>query len=89
MERLKDEADLPAPKLGESVFADAGYRRAVDSNLPGTRRIESGDEAEKGRFAASRRSCDRDELAIRNGQIEGVKDCEDFGSRRNLLGDLA
>ena len=30
-----------------------------------------------------------DELAIRYGQIEGVKNREDFGPGRNLLGDLA
>lgn len=86
---MKDEADLPASKLRQSVFAYTSYRRAVDLDLTGTRRIESGDQTEKGRFAASRRSGDGDELAIRDGQIEGVKNREDFGPGRNLLGDLA
>ena len=89
MKRLKDKADLPAPKLCQSVFADPGYRRSVDLDLTRTRRIESRDEAEKCGFTASRWSGDGDELAIRYGQIERMKNREDFDPGRNLLGDLA
>jgi len=88
MEGLKDETDLLAPNLSQGVFADSRYGRTVDSDLPGTWCVESGDQAEKGRLSAPGRSGNRNELAIRNGQIEGVKDGEDFGPGGNLLGDL-
>lgn len=72
MKRLKDEPNLCAAELGKRVFTHVIDRLSVDANLSRSRRIESGDQPEKGRLAAARRPNDGDELAVRNCEIERV-----------------
>src|SRR5215510_7498847 len=65
MERLKNEADQPAAQLGQLVLTHSGDLALAQTDAARSRRVESGDQAEQRRFAATRRADDRDELAAR------------------------
>jgi hypothetical protein len=53
MEELKHETDLLAPQLGQRIFAKPGDIHIVDDNLAVCRRVETGDEPEQRRLAAT------------------------------------
>src|SRR5262249_29730181 len=65
VERLKDEADQPAAQLGQFVLGHSGDLAPAQTDAARSRRVESGDQAEQRRFAATRRADDRDELTAR------------------------
>ena len=70
---LKDESYLFASKLGQLIFAHSCDLSAIDANLARRRRVESGYEAEQGRFTAARRADYRNELRVGDGQVERMK----------------
>jgi hypothetical protein len=51
VEGLEDEAHAAAAQPGGGIVVQSGHRHAVDHDLAAVRRIEAGDQVEKGGFA--------------------------------------
>ena len=74
MKRLEYESDFQSAQFGKGVFRHRRHVLAVNQNLAGGRRVESGDQAEQRRLAAARRPDDGNELVIADRQIKLVQD---------------
>ena len=70
---LKDKGDVP-PMSGS---LSSGH--SVDEDLAGVRRLEAGDNAERSRLAAARRSDQHHKLFILNFQVNRVHRLETVG----------
>jgi hypothetical protein len=85
---LKDEPYLLSPEFGERIFVHACDGKAVYADFARCRRIESCDESEQRRFAASGWSDYRHELPIGYNQIERVKYGKFFVAGRHRFRNL-
>jgi hypothetical protein len=68
LEALEDEAHLRSAKLRPLIFRKAGQVGAVEQDRAARRHVESGEESEQRRLAASRRPDDGDEGAVGHGE---------------------
>ena len=87
VEELEDEADLVAPHARQLIVGQAGERFAVDADLAGGRAVEAADQIEQRRLAGAGRADDRDHLAARDGEADGVER-DDVAFAGELLGDV-
>src|SRR5688572_3076159 len=89
VKELEDEADLLAAQPRKIVlpqFRDVG---AVDHDLAGAGLVESRDQAEQRRLAASGWAYDRDEAARGNGEIKGMQNRQRTAATLDRLGYTA
>src|SRR5579872_3618648 len=73
-ERLKDKANLPGPKRIQ--FTVCRERFAAEVDFSGIGSVESPEQVEQGRFAATRRTGDGYEFGIPDAQADAI-DCMD------------
>jgi len=73
VEELEDDADVPPPVERALPVGQGGDVAAADPDRSGRGRVDSRDEVEERRLAASRGSDDREELAGGNGQVDAVE----------------
>ena len=86
---LEDEADFAAAELGHGVFAEVRDVFAIEDDLTGGGRVESGEEAEEGAFAAAGGAHDGGKLAAGNFEVDAFEDFDAVGSGVDGLGESA
>ena len=89
MERLEHEADLLATQPRELIFAERRDVGLVDDNRPAGWCVETGDQPEQRRFAASRRTDDGQALSRRHRQIDRMKNREQVVAALDCFGNAA
>src|SRR5258707_354166 len=73
VEELEDEADLVAADSREVVVGQPGERFAVDADLAGRGTVEAADQIEERRLAGAGRSDNREHLAARDREADGIE----------------
>ena len=73
---LEDEADGLAADLGELVLGQVADGGAVEVDVAGGGCVQTGEQAEEGRFAAAGGTHDGDELAFGDGEVEAFEDVD-------------
>src|SRR5262245_60075891 len=73
VEGLEDEADALVPHFGTRGAAERRDVLAVEQVLALGRRVEEAEQREERRLAAARRAGDREELALRDVEVDAVE----------------
>jgi acyl-CoA thioesterase I len=76
LKALEHEPDLLAAKPGPRIFVEPGNIRPIQVHGAAGGRVEPGEQSEKGRLAASRRTHDRHELPLVDRERDVPKDYE-------------
>ena len=85
LEVLEHEADATTTEACERVFVEGFEGLAVEEHAALGRAIESGEETEQRRLAATRRAEDREVVTARNDEIDAVEDRERRRARGKTL----
>ena len=87
MVRLENEADFTPAQEGHLIFAEPGDVLAIQNDVTGTGRVEAGQQAEQGAFAASGWSHNGNELAVLDVKINATQNIDAMRGGLNRLGE--
>ena len=73
VERLVDEADVPAPEQRAIAFRETGQVDAGDDDPARVRRVDSPDQVEQRRLPRTAATAQRDDLAATNVGVDAIE----------------
>ena len=85
---LEDEPDVLRAPLRELAAAEGAHRHAVHFDGAAGRRVEAADQIEQRRLAGSRRSHQREEIALRNLQVHALEHVDALAAAGEMFVDV-
>ena len=89
MKILEHESEPAASQQGQFIFVQFRDILTIHDDRTAGGRVQPGDQAEQGGLAASRRTGDGDELAVRDGQVDAGEDVHPVAAAVQGFGQLS